>query len=229
MTRFFFGIAVALGGLAILPAAVNVAVGQVTDRADEAFGTEIDLSAFGEEPEESSDLWNSIPITEASHRFAESPRRFYLSGMIGPSFATVVSPDEANLASDETLFAAGGAPGIAFERRNGRLRLELEGMGRSTSDAPITRSQAPDDFTILTSNWSAAPVAWRVRRARALPRRTATPAPTADTPPAVPTVASSSRRQAASVMAVAGVAAARRIRRLLCRARSSAVVNHRPV
>jgi hypothetical protein len=69
--------------------------------------------------------------------------------MIGPSFATVTSPDEAALVSSDTLFNAGGAVGVAFERNNGRLRLEVEGMGRGTCDAAITGSAAPSDFTLV--------------------------------------------------------------------------------
>jgi opacity protein-like surface antigen len=90
-----------------------------------------------------------------------APRRFYVSGMIGPSFSGVTSPAAAELASEDTLFAAGGAIGVAFERPRGRLRLELEGMGRNTYDAPFTAQPALEDTTLLTNNWSVMQNAWR--------------------------------------------------------------------
>jgi opacity protein-like surface antigen len=90
-----------------------------------------------------------------------APRRFYVSGMIGPSFASVTSPAAAELASEDTLFAAGGAIGVAFERPRGWLRLELEGMGRNTYDAPFTVEPTPEDATLLTNNWSVMQNAWR--------------------------------------------------------------------
>lgn len=81
--------------------------------------------------------------------------------MIGPSFAQVNSPAESTLLSEDSLFAAGGAIGIAFERRNGRLRVETEGMGRSTYDAEFLATPTPDDTTILTNNWSVMENVWR--------------------------------------------------------------------
>jgi len=73
----------------------------------------------------------------------------------------VNSPAESTLLSEDTLFAAGGAIGIAFERRNGRLRVETEGMGRSTYDAEFLATPTPGDTTILTNNWSVMENVWR--------------------------------------------------------------------
>lgn len=151
MTRGWFQVATA----------VAVACAAVATQADE-FGSEIDLTAFGKaavvEPPESS-FWDGIPIHGVARRRFASPTRFYLSGMIGPSFASVSSPDDATIVGDDTLFAAGGALGIAFERANGRLRLETEGMGRSTFAAPC-----PDPSpctTVFASNWSVMENLWR--------------------------------------------------------------------
>jgi opacity protein-like surface antigen len=81
--------------------------------------------------------------------------------MIGPSFAGVTSPSDSTLASSDTLFNAGGAIGVAFDRHRGRLRIETEGMGRSTYDAPFLAAPSPDDSTILTNNWSVMENVWR--------------------------------------------------------------------
>jgi len=126
----------------------------------DGLGAPIDLSGFGEISQESV-IPDNIPLQEVAQQFGTAPRRFYLSGMIGPSFATVTSPEEVNLVSSDTLFNAGGAVGVAFERDNGRLRLELEGMGRGTYDAAITGSADPSDFTLVTNNWSVIQNVWR--------------------------------------------------------------------
>ncbi|MFM1903475.1 MAG: hypothetical protein RLZZ440_1375 [Planctomycetota bacterium] len=124
-------------------------------------GTEIDLTSFGAEAAPDTSIWNDLPLENVSRRFGSAPRRFYLSGMIGPSFAQLTSPASPALASDDTLFNAGGAIGIAFERRNGRLRLETEGMGRDTYDTPFNVDPSPNNTTILTNNWSVMQNMWR--------------------------------------------------------------------
>ncbi len=124
-------------------------------------GTEVDLTTFGRGAEEPSCVWDGLPLVVVPRRFGRAPRRIYLSGMIGPSFANVNNPANDTFLSDDTLFNAGGALGIAFERRRGRLRLEVEGMGRDTYDAPFVSTARPDDFTILTNNWSVMQNAWR--------------------------------------------------------------------
>lgn len=129
-------------------------------RAD-GLGTEVDLTTFGAAPQEPASVWDELPVQHVARRLGTSERRFYLSGMIGPSFANVSNPNSAAFASDDTLFNAGGALGVAFERRRGRLRLELEGMGRDTYDAPFSSTPAPGDYTILTNNWSVMTNLWR--------------------------------------------------------------------
>jgi opacity protein-like surface antigen len=137
-----------------------VASGMAAVRADE-LGTEVDLTTFGREVAQPEGVWDELPLEDVARRLGSAPRRFYLSGMIGPSFANVTSPAEAALASDDTLFAAGGAIGVSFDRSNGQLRLELEGMGRDTYNAPFSVAPSPDDTTILTNNWSVMTNLWR--------------------------------------------------------------------
>lgn len=148
MVRRWFQVAVAV-------AVAYVAVGS---RADE-FGPEIDLTAFEKDVIAESSVWDGIPIHEVARERSVAANRFYLSGMIGPSFASVSSPDDDTLVGDDTLFAAGGALGIAFERANGRWRLETEGMGRSTFEAPC--AEPSPCTTVFTSNWSVMENLWR--------------------------------------------------------------------
>jgi hypothetical protein len=77
------------------------------------------------------------------------------------SAAAEPRPAEADFVSADTLFAAGGALGVAFERQRGRLRLEVEGMARDTYDAPFTAFPSPGEATLLTNNWSVMTNAWR--------------------------------------------------------------------
>lgn len=142
-------------------AVLGVALTGTAAIADD-LGTPIDLSTFDEATSASpSPAWDDIPLEEVARRFGTAPRRFYISGMIGPSFANVTSPSTPALASSETLFNAGGAVGVAFERAHGRLRLEVEGMGRSTYDAPFTSPPQPLSSTVLTNNWSVMQNFWR--------------------------------------------------------------------
>jgi opacity protein-like surface antigen len=138
-----------------------VVVGGLASAQADEMGPAIDLSSFGEVGSESSIDNGGIPFSDVAQRLRGSPRQFYISGMIGPSFAGVTSPSDSTLASSDTLFNAGGAIGIAFERRNGRLRIETEGMGRSTYDAPFLATPTPGDTTILTNNWSVMENMWR--------------------------------------------------------------------
>jgi opacity protein-like surface antigen len=138
-----------------------VVVGGLASAQADEMGPAIDLASVGEVSSESSIDHGGIPFSDVAQRLRGSPRQFYISGMIGPSFAGVTSPSDSTLASSDTLFNAGGAIGIAFERRNGRLRIETEGMGRSTYDAPFLATPTPGDTTILTNNWSVMENMWR--------------------------------------------------------------------
>lgn len=139
-------------------AAVIVACVAWVAAADE-FVTEVDLTTFGKTVDAEPSVWDDIPIHGVANGLAAAPRRFYLSGMIGPSFANFGSPDDATLVGNDTLFNAGAALGIAFERANGRLRIETEGMGRSTYEVPC---DAPSPCTtVLTNDWSVMQNVWR--------------------------------------------------------------------
>ena len=127
-------------------------------RADDV-GTEIDLTAFGQAPADVGSEWDDIPLLNVAQRLGNSPRRLYGSLMIGPSFANFDSPVVPNLESSDSIFNAGGALGVAFERSRGQLRWEVEGMGRSTYDAPFDAN--PNANTLLANNWSVMTNLWR--------------------------------------------------------------------
>ena len=97
--------------------ATVVAFGIATARGNE-FGAEIDLTTFSESrSKEQSSVWEDMDLEEVGLRGEAADRRFYISGMIGPSFANLTSPEAPDVASSDTLFNAGGAIGIALERR----------------------------------------------------------------------------------------------------------------
>jgi opacity protein-like surface antigen len=98
-------------------------------------------------------------------------RRFYVTGIIGASFGTLQSGGvntEGNFPNTgratDSLLTAGGAVGMAFDRANGLLRLEVEGRGRdalqgiTNSFEPPTPSyfysvRAADGWSVMTNAW----------------------------------------------------------------------------
>lgn len=137
--------------------AVATALGMASTRGNE-LGSQIDLTAFGNEAFEKAPVADDVSLQDVALRSGVASRRFYLTGMIGPSFAAVESPASADVASSDTLFNAGGAMGVALERRRGRLRLEVEGMGRSN----YSGLEANGSFlTLATNNWSVVANGWR--------------------------------------------------------------------
>jgi opacity protein-like surface antigen len=98
-------------------------------------------------------------------------RRFYITGIIGASFGTLQSGGintEGNFPNTgratDSLLTAGAAVGMAFDRANGLLRLEVEGRGRdalqgsTNSFEPPTPSyfysvRAADGWSVMTNAW----------------------------------------------------------------------------
>ncbi len=104
-----------------------------TAGATEAIDT-VDLSTLDEivEPRERQTVWDAVPYEPAGLRDEDTPR-FYVTGLLGASFATLNDPLYQGFRDgsiNSTVLTAGGAAGIAFEREDGRLRLEFEGRGR---------------------------------------------------------------------------------------------------
>lgn len=122
----------------------------------------VDLSAFTSIAEPVTSVENASAYENVAWSSpGKASRRVYLAGMLGPSFASVSSPAEPSLLSDDTLLSAGGALGIAFERPRGWLRLEVEGRGRDTYFAPFSDTPSEANDTILTNNWSVMQNVWR--------------------------------------------------------------------
>jgi len=94
---------------------------------------------------------------------------FYVSGIIGSSFATLTdSYHDAYAGSDGSvngsLFTAGGAAGYGFDRENGRLRLEVEGRGRdvlSTNAGIVDPGFSNLASWRVTNGWSVLANVWR--------------------------------------------------------------------
>jgi len=102
-------------------------------------------------------VWDELSLEPVSStRVGE--QRFYVTGMLGESFATLAEPlyQEVSRGSaiNRSVLTAGGAAGIAFERDNGRLRIEVEGRGRDDVTAGLNQSLS-EDFT-ANFNWAAA-------------------------------------------------------------------------
>lgn len=136
------------------------------------FGEAVDLAAFHEiEPA----LVEPLPVDPASvpvERYVSAPvrpdRTFYVSGLIGTSFATL--EDEAHNgivggALTGEIFTGGIAAGMGFARSNGQWRVEVEGRGRDRLTQSYFDSPAPDieEFATFAASdgWSALFNVWR--------------------------------------------------------------------
>lgn len=110
---------------------------------------------------------DNVSCTSAGGRFGRlagklPPWRPYISGISGVTFATL---DDDNASSpairNESVFTIGGAVGMAFERSNGALRLEIEGRGRDQMTATDSDPQLGSLTLRATDVWSATINAWR--------------------------------------------------------------------
>ena len=120
----------------------------------------IDLSSLDDvvSPQAPRDsVWDELSLEPVSSTQV-GQQRFYVTGMLGESFATLAEPlyQEVSRGSaiNRSVLTAGGAAGIAFERDNGRLRIEVEGRGRDDVTAGLNQSLS-EDFT-ANFNWAAA-------------------------------------------------------------------------
>lgn len=144
------------GILALLVLAASVARG-----ADD-LGDAIDLRNFGSVAAEPASVWDDAAVRATGCTDALPERRLYVSGMIGPSFAQLALDGPGpGPATTDTLLAAGGAVGMAFERHNGWLRVETEGMGRDTFFGPVGAIGPAEVGLLAASNWSVMQNVWR--------------------------------------------------------------------
>lgn len=131
----------------------------------------IDLSALDDLVEPQSpevSVWDAFPVEPVS--FTQSGRRrFYVTGMLGESFATLADPVYTQLPDrgwlNRSVLTAGGAAGVAIDRDNGRLRIEAEGRGRDDVTATFDGMISPIADANLrwgaADGWSAMVNVWR--------------------------------------------------------------------
>jgi len=107
-----------------------------------------------------------LAVWEVADRGAAAGRRWYVTGILGTSFATLSDPfygDDRSI--NGALFSAGGAAGIASARDNGQWRFEIEGRGRDDLTKDVFEGLPP----LLSANlrwvaadgWSATANVWR--------------------------------------------------------------------
>ena len=120
-----------------------------------------------------ADLVVSEVITEAisdvnTGANVDSPRRFYVTGIVGSSFATL-SDDLAGRytgsSANGTLFTAGGALGMEFDRPFGAIRAEVEGRGRDSLEDSLAVTKIPlatgSGRWVAADSWSTMVNVWR--------------------------------------------------------------------
>jgi len=86
-----------------------------------------------------------------------SARRFYVTGIVGSSFATLTDDLAGRYtggSANGTLFMAGGALGMAFDRPFGAIRAEVEGRGRDSLEDSLAVTAIP--LATGTGKWVAA-------------------------------------------------------------------------
>lgn len=128
----------------------------------------IDLASLDDVPAPpASSVWDDVPMQPvAAHRRPEP--RFYVTGLLGASFVTLDDPVYESIFDrrmNRSVLTSGGAAGVAVERWNGLLRLEVEGRGRDDVTAALSESLGPfggADFRWAANDgWSALVNVWR--------------------------------------------------------------------
>jgi opacity protein-like surface antigen len=129
----------------------------------------VDLSALDEivSPRREETVWSDVSPVPVGLRDTDEPR-FYLTGLLGASFATLDDPVHDSLREEtsinRTVLTAGGAAGMAYARENGQLRVEFEGRGRDdlTRHWSVAEPEVAADFSWAASDgWSTMANVWR--------------------------------------------------------------------
>lgn len=105
-------------------------------------------------------------LHDVAFRAAADGRRFYVTGILGTSFATLSDPfygDDRSI--NGSIFTTGGAAGIAWARDNGQWRFEIEGRGRDDLTKSVFEGLPPlvsaDLRWVAADGWSATANVWR--------------------------------------------------------------------
>lgn len=145
----------------------------------------IDLADFGRNdpgPAPAGDAWwapaadraEPLPVVPVVHGLDAAATQFYVSGIVGASFATVDTGGRRSFADtvirqngavNETIFTGGGAVGLALARPAGLLRMEVEGRARGPMSGSTNLTVDGVPATALdaraTNGWSSMVNFWR--------------------------------------------------------------------
>jgi opacity protein-like surface antigen len=170
--------------MSMVGAALMVTVAAISARGDET-GTEIDLARFSEIGSSSfagKDA-SENPFSDIAYGGGSAVNRFYLTGILGASFASATASGTNDIlsiggdtlsigqvgSSNQSLFTGGGALGMAIARPMGQLRMEVEGRWRDPVHGTATGFVAVNDVPLATTDlnyrlgtgWSAMTNFWR--------------------------------------------------------------------
>lgn len=128
----------------------------------------IDLTSFDAVAVPPASVWDDVKIQPVANRTADAPR-CYVTGLLGVSFVTLSEPLHEDIFAgrrlNRSVLTAGGAAGLAFEREDGQLRVEVEGQGRDDVTASFRDGIVPlfgADFRWAANDgWSALVNVWR--------------------------------------------------------------------
>ena len=123
----------------------------------ESLGEAFSIDSATQQIQDSS-VWPEVPLKNVTSRKCRPQRRMYVSGILGPSFASMESLNVNGPKTADTVFTGGLAVGLSLERNRGRLRLETEALGRSEYFGERTSGQAADR---ALNNWSVLGNVWR--------------------------------------------------------------------
>ena len=130
----------------------------------------IDLAALDDVaavPEATVPAWDGVSLQPVSNA-EPAGRRFYVTGILGDSFATLADPvygggDGRRI--NGSLLTAGGAAGMALARDDGQWRFEVEGRGRDDLTRTVIDGVPPIATAHLhwaaADGWSATANIWR--------------------------------------------------------------------
>jgi hypothetical protein len=115
-----------------MSAAVCLLVASSVAKAEE-FGHPIDLSSFSSEASDTANMAAAEDLLPVSLSDEAASSRFYVTGIVGASFATLTSGGAFESipgsvfsptgSVNDALFTGGGAVGMAFATSSGQLRM----------------------------------------------------------------------------------------------------------
>lgn len=136
----------------------------------------IDLRGMSEPLDDPGVTIRDLPVESVHWNASAQERRWYVSGIVGVSFASLTTAGGPNAdpnwnpaafsgTVNDTLFTAGGAIGMAIPRPSGALRVEFEGKGRDLQNGIETctirnTTVLPNDVN-AADGWSTMANIWR--------------------------------------------------------------------